>query len=92
MELLKYNEAYAINEDTALGWIVTGSVLKDQGNALHIDFTANLQDQHVGSVNYNVEEDGAINLNLNYRKENQSEFEAYVTEALAHIFSELNLR
>lgn len=91
MNLIKYNEAYAINDDTVQGWMVTGQAVKNTDGEIHINFTANIEDKLIGNYNYSINKDNSANVFYSYDMNARNEFVEYANNAITIILQKFGI-
>lgn len=91
MELVQYEKAYAINDDTEKGWVVTGQVFKATDGQMSVNWSASNDGTHIGGFSYTVAKENRINTNMNVLREYEKEFSEYSYNMLDNILKQLGV-
>jgi hypothetical protein len=91
MELVQYEKAYAINDDTEKGWVVTGQVFKETDGQMSVNLSASNDGTHIGGFSYTIAKENRINTNMNVLREYEKEFSEYSHNTLDNILKELGI-
>ena len=87
MELVQYEKAYAINDNTSHGWVVTGQSLNKE-DGISINWSAAKNGIHIGSFNYELRET-MVHENISILAQYETEFKEYCKVSLENILTQM---